>query len=139
MNEQTLQAFIDELGAMEKGASIGSAATTAGKWLAARPQLAAHWAKAAPGAVRGWAKARPGAVAAWGKRQPKEFAEAGKRFVTPHKSIPAGWRHMTPAKQLAHLKSTGASPEAIAKYTGGMGGHITQGLTPGAGRVKFGR
>lgn len=133
MNDTTFQAFIDELAAMEKEAGILG---TAGKWVAKQPQLAAHWAKNAPGRLAGWAKARPGAAVGWAKKQPGEFVEAGKRMAQPHKSIPAGWRHMTPGKQLAHMKSTGASADEIAKYTGGMGKHITGGTAAGAGRVQ---
>jgi len=135
MNDKTFQAFIEELTAMEKEAGVGSAAVSAlgaaGKWMTKQPQLATYWAKNAPGRLAGWAKAKPGAVVGWAKKQPGDFVEAGKRMLRPHKSIPAGWRHMTPSKELAHMRASGASPEAIKKYTKGMGSHITeQGILP---------
>jgi hypothetical protein len=111
MNDETLRAFLDELEGMEKDAFLGKALTTAGSWL----------------------KARPSAALSWVKSQPKQFVEAGKRLATPHKSIPAGWRHMTPEKQLAHMRASGASPAAIKEYTKGMGKHITErGILPKA-------
>jgi hypothetical protein len=136
MNDVTVQAFIDELAAMEKEASIGSAIGAAGKWVAKRPQLAAQWAKRAPGAAVDWVKGGPKAVAGWAKDQPRQFAEAGKRLLHPVESMRAGVRHMTPGKQLAHMKATGASAEEIAKYTQGMGRHITEGTASGAGRLQ---
>jgi len=117
MNERTLQAFLDELEGMEKDAflgTIGRGARSAGRWVASRP----------------------GALAGWAKKQPGEFVEAGKRMLHPIKSTKAGWRSMTPAKELEHLRATKAPLSKIEEYTKGMGKHITEGPTAGAGRIQ---
>ena len=128
MNDETLQAFLDELEEMEKDASVGSAVMGAAKWLRARPSVAA-----------GWLKRAPGAAADWAKKQPGQFVDAGKRMLHPIKSTKAGWRHMTPSKQLEHLRAqplTAENAAKIEKYTEGMGKHITEGTRAGAGRLE---
>ena len=105
MNDVELRAFFDELTVMKKEAFFGKALSSAGKWVASRP----------------------GAALGWAKKQPGQFAEAGRRMLHPVKSVKEGWRHMTPGKQLEHMKRTGAPQADIAKYTQGMGKHITRG------------
>ena len=116
MNEATLQAFLNELGGLEKDAFLGQAAKFMGRKI-----------MAAPGALWKGIKAQPG-----------QFRDAGKRMITPHKSIPAGWRHMTPSKELGRLQSNRAAlqsvgantakiDKSIAQYSKGMGKHITEG------------
>jgi len=119
-----MHAFLDELEGIEKGAGLGRMAIAAGQRLMSAPRAAGQKIMAMPGGMSKWVKKQPG-----------EFVEAGKRMMSPIKSTKAGWRHMSPAKQVAHLKSTGAPKAKIREYTKGMGRHITDRPTKGAGRI----
>jgi len=101
LNQQVLAAFADELELMEKEASIGGAALTAGKWLAGRP---------------GWAYR--GIMGAKGKG----FREAGKRLLSPIKSTKAQWKGMEPGAVGALKKSRWDNKvQRAAKHLGQKG------------------
>ena len=94
MKDETLQALLDELNGMEKDAYLSQAARFVGSRI-----------MAAPGAIGRWTKARPGAALGWAKKQPGEFVRAAKMVRHPVKSVQEGLRHMTPAKQIPHMKA----------------------------------